>query len=70
MQQARPLINCIDCCCIDEHLHVRTDVLLEAETIDYAKGALSYYQRCLSLLPHLSHLTPQELKEAKAYTCS
>jgi hypothetical protein len=39
--------------------------LLAAETLDYGKEALGYYQKCISLLPHLAGLTAPDLKQAK-----
>jgi hypothetical protein len=39
--------------------------LLAAETLDYGKEALGYYQKCVSLLPHLAGLTASDLKQAK-----
>lgn len=46
------------------------DDLLAAETLDYGKEALGYYQKCISLLPHLAGLTAPDLKQAKVYLFS
>jgi hypothetical protein len=45
-----------------------SDNLMTDEAIDYSKETLNYYQKCLSLLPHLAGLTPDDLKQAKVST--